>query len=119
LILLRIFKFTIFRSTFFASAIFIPKSPKKYFTRNPQWFQYVTDFLFWSGFWHRPCINISRTRTKPSIYGRIGRSPAIDHVQCSMGQSLTYVSIRPRICGNDSHGDVTAKRATNPMPRPW
>ena len=36
LILLRIFKFTIFRSSFFASAIFIPKSPKKYFARNPQ-----------------------------------------------------------------------------------
>ena len=79
LILLRIFKFTVFRSTFFAFAIFMPKSPKKYFARNPQWFQYVTDFLFWRGFWHRPCNTYRRTWRKPSVYGWRGWQPVICH----------------------------------------
>ena len=42
LILLRIFKFTIFRSTFFASAIFMPNFSENIFSSIPQWFQQVT-----------------------------------------------------------------------------
>ena len=60
-------------------------SPKKFFRQILNDFNRLQLFLFVGRFWHGSCNNISRTRTKPSVYGGPGWQPVICRVRVQWG----------------------------------